>query len=361
MNTTVLSARLLAAVGLAALPGCIFGGAECGEPPTTTPAELCLDAPRDTADTGAPTCPSADEPGLAAMLEDRQIDICEVASINGEATGPRCCYPVTASCEVWSCCGYGRPLVSDGQARLAAAVPGRAWHARGLALPDVRGLSASERAVAAAFWRHNMLSEHSSIGGFHRFVLDLMAHGAPPSLIRRAQSAANEETAHTRACAALASAYAGADEQPGPLPIGASAPVARDLVELAAATVHDGCIGETLAAYLAEAIAERATDPAVKAVMSRIARDEAGHAAIAWATLRWALAEGGGPVVEEVAARFAAMRYAPPAPDPAVTERLRAHGLLPQGEIDALVTRCMERGIRPLAAALLGSAARAAA
>ena len=80
MNTTVLSARLLAAVGLAALPGCIFGGgADCGDPPTTTPAKLCLDTPRDTADTGAPSCPSADEPDLAAMLEDSQIDTCEVA------------------------------------------------------------------------------------------------------------------------------------------------------------------------------------------------------------------------------------------------------------------------------------------
>ncbi|KYF72142.1 hypothetical protein BE15_33185 [Sorangium cellulosum] len=62
-----------------------------------------------------------------------------------------------------------------------------------------------------------------------------------------------------------------------------------------------GGAGETLAAMQAAEQRGRARDPEVCRVLDRIAADEAAHAELAWAFVRWAIARGGERLVERAA------------------------------------------------------------
>ena len=53
-------------------------------------------------------------------------------------------------------------------------------------------------------------------------------------------------------------------------------------------------MGETLAAMDAAARRAAATEPSVREALDAIERDEAAHAALAWRTLRWILADDDG-------------------------------------------------------------------
>ena len=54
-------------------------------------------------------------------------------------------------------------------------------------------------------------------------------------------------------------------------------------------TILEGCLNETLAAAEAARLADAAPDPALAAVYRTIARDEAGHAALAWRAVSFIL------------------------------------------------------------------------
>lgn len=248
-------------------------------------------------------------------------------------------------------CCYGRPYVDDRGHAVAGAVPTRGW-LDGLATPDLRRLTAAQRERLARHWATAGLAEHSSIAGFARVVLDLVACGAPADLVVRAQQAGIDESVHARLCFELASAYAGRPVGPGPVPLGPSAGVRDSLVRLAVSTAVEGCVGETVGAHVAAVLRDRATDPAVRALLDRVAREEAEHAALAWATLRWAVDTGG----DEVRAALVGTLSAPTsvfgdggAPDAAVA----AHGLLVDEELQAEVDAVMARVVRPAAEALL--------
>ncbi|MDP2306506.1 MAG: ferritin-like domain-containing protein [Pseudomonadota bacterium] len=342
-----LRTHLLATLGVTMSAGC-WSPCVSEAKMTTDDTELCLPADTGDADT-AGSCPSATD-ALSMLAADSFA--CTVVSVHGEGTGADCCYPVTVECHDFSCCAYGRPYVAEGSVRSAEARPGAGWHPAAPMTPDLRGVSADQRRALAAFWTKNMLSEHSSVAGFHRFALDLLAHGAPLDLLLRAQAAIVEEVQHTRMCAALASAYAGAPIEPGPLPMGVAAPIASSLAELAAMTAKEGCVGETLAAWLAESMLRDATDPAVRHVLTRIARDEARHAAIAWATVRWAIEVGGAPVRAAVAAVFATGPGVPAPGDSAAEPGLVAHGFLPDRRLDQLALDGWREVVMPCIAAL---------
>lgn len=247
---------------------------------------------------------------------------------------------------------YGRPYVAEDRVRVASVIDTAAWlHPMGT--PTLAEVDSSHRPALAAFWTTAALSEHSSVAGFHRFALDLLGHGAPPELVMRAQRAAIEELEHARACFGLASAYAGRAIGPGPMPLGTTAPIAFTLQELAVWTVHEGCVGETVAAWLASEIHEQAQDPAVRTVMAKIAKEEAEHAELAWATLRWAMAAGGEVVQRAVADAFASARVSPPVhgslPCP-------THGLLADATVDAAVRTAFSRLVQPCAERALAAA-----
>ena len=221
------------------------------------------------------TCrdPSVDTCGGPADCADAGPDFVACTAYQGSYT-----------CESWAS-QCGRPL-SDGrgQAHMAATVPGAGWcgpmdAARVLAEP-------MDGEAAAAHWSHIGALEHASVASFSRHMLELLSLGTPADLIAGVQVALADEVAHARLAYGLASAYAGAPVGPGILDP-TCVPQRSGWRQIFRGVVAEGCLGETLAAAEARWAASRVADPAVRAVLSRIADDEARHAALAWKTAVW--------------------------------------------------------------------------
>jgi hypothetical protein len=243
------------------------------------------------------------------------------------------------------CCD-GRPFIVGDEIRTAPAVRRADW--MGYERPTLAGLGAAERAALAAAWQADGAMEHASIASFARFVLHLLALGAPPSLVIAAQQAMADEVEHARRCFALAGAYAGEPVGPGPLAIEGALAGPISLREAAVAAVVEGCIGETLAAHQALAAAEVEKDPVVRRVLEGIAEDEARHAELAWRFVAWALGQGGAEVHEAVARAFTGARSVMREEDereaPIAAGIWRAHGrLTPRG-----LARTLARGHREI-------------
>lgn len=193
----------------------------------------------------------------------------------------QCCYMVIAGC----CITPGRPLVVAGQAHVAKSAPRDVWQA---ALPwSPPDLNKAIRDEATGRWTRAALVEHASIAAFARFAMQLLAMGAPPRLIADAQAAMGDELGHARVCFGLASAYAGRDVGPGALDIREA--LAGDAREFVVTAVHEGCVGETVAALEASEAARHAVDPVVRAALAEIAVDEGRHAELAWRFVQWAV------------------------------------------------------------------------
>ncbi|HVK75718.1 MAG TPA: hypothetical protein VM734_20450 [Kofleriaceae bacterium] len=217
----------------------------------------------------------------------------------------------------------GRPLVRDG----------RPWRPAIAALPAAG--SAEARAVRDHFASSAQL-ELSSVWTFLRLAAELAAVGAPAALVAAALDAADDEVAHAELCAAAAGGVSLV-----PLPPAAARPrfasrSAAALATLAREAWLEGCLNETAAAEEARLAAAEAAGPA-RAMLATIARDEAGHAALAWAVLRWVQAEAPAIAVAALAAippapaRAPAPRAFDPAlarygvPSPAITAAAWAH------------------------------------
>lgn len=278
-------------------PTCSAGspGTQCFAPGSTHFNEGLTPTPQPT-----PT-PHFDANNCQVREEVRD-GCCNAAVTGPELIDGQCCYGFCTG----ACCG--RPLLVDGEPRVAPSAARGDW-ADFLAV-DVGKLSASERQELARQWLGDAQLEHASIASFARFVLDLLAFGAPPELVAGAQRAMADELAHARACFGLASTYAGAPLGPAPLDLTGVAP-SSSLAESAAAAVREGCINETIAALTAEEQATRAADPCVRQVLERIARDEADHAELAWRFVVWALQTGDAVVAHAVHTEL----HRPPAPD----------------------------------------------
>jgi len=136
------------------------------------------------------------------------------------------------------------------------------------------------------------------VAAFSKVVLELLAAGAPSTLVEKASSALTDEIAHAKLSFAIARLYAGESQyfEPSKFPLtsaGSQALVesAGDRTKLASSTAREGCIEETLSAIDLTEKASRADDALVRDVLVSIARDEARHAGLAWATVAWALRE----------------------------------------------------------------------
>lgn len=241
----------------------------------------------------------------------------------------------------------GRPLVVAGRTRVAAGAPHSAWAPRALASESLAdGLSPQMRAHIADRWLENGLVEHASIASFARATLELMAVGAPPSLVAAAQRAAADEVRHAQMCFAIASSYAG--EPVGPAPLPAAAPRELDLVQLAVATFEEACVPESIGALEAEHVARRASDPEVRRMAREIAADEARHAELAWATIGWAIRVGGADVVDAIRRAAAAFELPDEADEMADDTLVAAHGLLTDADRAMLTRRGWREVIAPL-------------
>jgi hypothetical protein len=278
---------------------------------------------------------------------------------SGDA-GPQvqCCYGIIRPLSPGGC---GRPLVVEGCAVTSPAVPRGGWSsAASGAWPEAACLPARIRAELAARWLGDAALEHASVASFARFVLDLLAAGAPADLVRAAQAAMRDEIDHAERCYALGSRHAGRALGPGPLPI-AGVTAGGPLADIALRAVIEGCIGETMAAVVARRALEVTTDPEARAALTVIARDEAAHAELAFRFVAWAARDEATlrelrravPRALEAAGRSVG--------EPAVTPddaALEAHGQ-PGGLLRAEASReALAEVVGPCLATLLGPRSR---
>jgi hypothetical protein len=191
----------------------------------------------------------------------------------------------------------GRQLRRFGRLLLPSLQEGSDWSSR----PS--GIDTARRAPdgVAQQWRENGRTEHASVAAFARVTLDLMALGAPPSLVADAQKDALDEIRHAELCFSLARDMDGRDEGPAPFPapqhvspLPRSRPLA--LAKLAVDSLVDGALHEGVSARVIAKLARRAEDPALREMLKEIAADEGRHAAHGWAVVRWCVEEGGQPV-----------------------------------------------------------------
>mgnify|MGYP000549845168 CR=1 FL=1 len=128
---------------------------------------------------------------------------------------------------------------------------------------------------------------------FLQLALELLDLGAPRQLVARALRAAEEERGHTHAAASLAELFGGAKLTLAQPTFRARRRLPRRLAlrRLVDETWFDGCLNEGLAAALAGAEAQESRVAEEARISSRLAREEAGHAALAFDVLRWDLAE----------------------------------------------------------------------
>jgi hypothetical protein len=184
----------------------------------------------------------------------------------------------------------GRPFLVDGVARRASVVHASdgSWSEDfGCSESALLELSEAERLELARHFTNAGLMEHASIAAFARFSLQLLALGAPPSLVEESVRAMADETRHARICFGLARRFGDAPVGPGPLALDGALP-RTELLDVVKLVIAEGCIGETVAALEASFAAGEAVDPALRHALETIAEDETRHAALAFRFVAWA-------------------------------------------------------------------------
>lgn len=240
----------------------------------------------------------------------------------------------------------GRPFGVEGQAVRTAdtvvadpASPASRAQAQGARQPEL-----------SAYWRRVAELEHASVASFARFTLQLMALGAPPSLLAQSQQAGLDEIEHARLAYGLAERFGGAAMKAGGLDVaGALTPeLMHDPVAILRAALHEGCIAETLAAAMAAVAAQRCEDAETKAALEQIAEDELRHATLAWEVMAWA--RTAYPEALRQALRDWRRELQPFAKDP---DGAPEWGVLGIADETAICERVMASTIRPAVASLL--------
>ena len=256
----------------------------------------------------------------------------------------------------------GRLLRIDGKARSAPTVKASGWQTTVASAPERLGFV--ERRILSIAWQRSAELEHASVVAFGRLAERLVELGAAADLVERAHLAAIDEIRHARLSYALASTYAGKALGPGPFPALASGEARRKsspryvaLASLAKASFVDGCLGEGLAAAVAQRASACVTDLGLRSMLSTIAEDEARHAELAWSVIEWCVIEGDDRVrsaLEQAAGELDTTLTPSLPPIPGVSEPwLRDHGILPQCELGALhaeTVAAIRARVRPLLA-----------
>lgn len=211
-------------------------------------------------------------------------------------------------------------------------------------------LDPDTRAKLALLWRERAQAEHRSISIFATYTLDLLAAGAPASVLSLACRAQLDEVRHAELFSQLAACYSGHEETPSP----GIAPIPDDdslsLSELAAVEALHLCVGaESFSTALLHALHEQATDPAVRAALAVVLSDELHHARMGWAYLAAVLREDPAlreRVQRELVPTFDGLAHglfgpvdAPPSDELFFAHEInlaRAHGHMPIAEQRAL-------------------------
>ncbi|MRG93124.1 ferritin-like domain-containing protein [Polyangium spumosum] len=293
-------------------------------------------------------CRTADD---ACRVDADCMDGAACAALPYSTTGE----PGTFNCETQNC-AIGRPLLVAGAARTAPAAARVDWILAEIT-PDVASLDPAVRRALADAWTEIAALEHASVASFARFTLQLMALGAPPELLFAAQTAAADEVEHARVGYALASRYA--DRPIGPAKLDLSGvPLETDLRAVLGSLIEEACVGETIGAAEALALAGLVQDPALREVHARIAEDEQRHAELAWKTLRFLL-EGADEDTRSFARATFDRAIEASSVDPSFRRAVVAEevGLLSAKQIGALRRQVLRDVVRPCADALLAPAA----
>lgn len=331
--------------------------AGCGDPTTFDDwegrelASFALDRPLDpdamalgcTLDFERETFSGADE------------ECCYVVSIGFGATTPMptCDQQVADDGNGGSWYWYeGRPFQTDEGLREAPVVP-VAFGASALELSPPADPALRARVVDA--WVATARAEHASIASFSRFQLELLALGAPADLLQRAAQAIADELAHAELAFAVASQLGDAPVGPGPLAIDGALTRSIDAAAVLTGAIVEGCVNETIASLAVRRAASATTDPALARELERVADDEAKHAELSWAFVRWLLSAR--PELVEVARVAFAEATAPRARAEALDDdpRLAAWGVLSDAEQQAIAIEGIDRVVRPCAEALLAT------
>ncbi len=359
---------------------CTGGGSVCQCGPQTSgfPIGACVPAQcTGDADCNGLLCTSAMMPPISGCGDP--MFACQTASdtcaSDGDCSGSGQCFLPSGggarSCATLACT-TGRPFLVGGECR-TAEIESRGDWARAPFAPRLDALTARDRERLGDAWTRIALMEHASIAAFARFTLELLSLGAPPELVEASQRALSDETEHARLAFGLASAYRDRVVGPGPLDVRGTLGGENPLGIVRSAII-EGCVGETVAAAEAAESLEHTTDPAVRALLTRIMNDERRHAELAWRFVRWAF-EYGTPELQ-LAARVGLAEAATRTVEPPEAgndmardgtrahggdeESVASHGVLPASLRRELARRVVAEIVRPCAAALLAESSTVA-
>jgi hypothetical protein len=255
-------------------------------------------------------------------------------SSNGTVVGTVAANVPNVSCPCSSCNGFeigcsrdvcGRPFVSgDGTVVVAQPAEGlNGTHADWC--DDDNALPLSSRiapnATLASSWLTAALAEHASVASFNAFSLQLLALGAPSSLIAGAQQAALDEVEHARLSFEMARRFGSRQFAPGKFPVAATVTADPEGgMAVAKAVAEEGCVDEMASTLEAALELSREVDRDARSVRRRIIKDEAGHAGLAWHAVAWLTQTQIQPDAREAVAKAIAQRL------PRALGRLRRAG-----------------------------------
>jgi len=191
-----------------------------------------------------------------------------------------------------------------------------------------------ERALVIESWRGRMVMEYSSARVFGDLVGQAMRAGISPRVVADIARMASEEIEHGELCAEVlvnldADPVASAPEL---LPPAAPHDDASPKVAFLRNVLSIGCASETVAVALVEGERAIALTPDLERVLTRILKDEIGHARLGWSSLRRAAADLGRAELDEVERYLPSLfehqirHYGPLAALPRTTERARRAG-----------------------------------
>ena len=218
-----------------------------------------------------------------ATRRDRRIFYVPHPPPNPPEAGDACCYQAEYV-KIPRGCVHGRPFMQNGEAKRAQTSNSNDWN------KDTRiygQYSDEDRQEAGSWYLQNALFEHASIASFHKFALELMQLGAPPTLLTKVQAAIQDEIIHSQMAFGIACGLLGVPVGPDRMSIHPQ--LAQNLKELAISTFTEGAIGESIAVVLAANQRVHTTEPLICEFLDQVIADESKHAELAWETLRWCL------------------------------------------------------------------------
>ena len=256
------------------------GGNECrrpvcvGEKTVTVSAEtLCESEVRARRGRGTTfDCEAlcGDGPGDTVLCQMPEADQAAMIALGERTSADGCPYFASKSTQTLLCTFLGqtgdRPCAVEGR-RPAG------WTARGGGGADPVGAYLASCAELEAI----------SVDAFRELAAELAFHGAPRALVDGCTNAAREEIMHASLVGDLARRF-GADV---PAIVREPRTSVRSFVDIARENAVEGLVRELFGAAQARVRASCARDPEIRAVMKRVADDEARHADLSVALDAW--------------------------------------------------------------------------